>query len=74
VAGEELWWDNGSHHYKATHLSEYVTGLGLLRLCITPSTRLKNLRWTASRKTTIQTDLTNHDLISFLLLSFVSEY
>ena len=68
---ETLWWENGSHHYRATHLSGYVTGLGLSRLCITPSTRLKNLRWTAS-DTTIQTDLTNHYLISFLLLSFVS--
>jgi hypothetical protein len=28
LAGEELWWENGSHHYKATHLSGYVTGLG----------------------------------------------
>jgi hypothetical protein len=71
VAGEELWGENSSHHYKATHLSEYVTGLGLSQLSITPSTRLKTLRWTASA-TTIQTDLTNHHLISFLLLCFVS--
>ena len=28
VAGEELWWENGSHHYKATQLSGHVTGLG----------------------------------------------
>jgi len=28
VAGDELWWENGSHHFKAMHLSEYVTGLG----------------------------------------------
>jgi len=54
VAGEELWWENGSHHYKATHLSGYVTGLGLSRLCITPSTRLNNLRSTASEMATIQ--------------------
>jgi hypothetical protein len=67
-----LWWENGSHHYKATHLSGYVTGLGLSRLSITPSTRLKNLRWTASETTTIQRDLTNYHLISFLLLCFVS--
>jgi hypothetical protein len=26
VTGEELWWEHGSHHYKATHLSGYVTG------------------------------------------------
>jgi hypothetical protein len=74
VAGEELWWENGSHHYKATHLSEYVTGLGLSRLCITPSTRLNNLRSTAS-DTTIQRphkSRTNYHLISFLLLCFVS--
>ena len=68
VAGEELWWENGSHHYKATPLSGYVTGLGLLRLCITPSTRLKNLRWTAS-DTTIQT---NHVAIIISSLSFFS--
>jgi len=43
-----VWWENGSHHYKATQLSGHVTGLGLSRLCITPSTRLKNLRSTAS--------------------------
>jgi hypothetical protein len=75
VAGEELWWENGSHHYKATHLSEYVTGLGLSRLCITPLTGLKNLRWMASDPA-IQTDQshTNHHLISFLLLSFVSQF
>jgi len=74
VAGKELWWENASHHYKATHLSGYVTGLGLLRLCITPSTRLKNLHHTASEM--IQTDQsrTNHHLISFILLSFVSEF
>jgi hypothetical protein len=73
LAGEELGWENGSHHYKATHLSGHVTGLGLSRLCITPSTRLKNLRSTAS-DTTTQTDQSrsNHQLISFLLLSFVS--
>jgi len=71
VAGEELWWENGSHHYKATHWSGYVTGLGLSRLCITPSTRLKNLRWTAS-KTTTQTDLTNHVPIIISSLSFFS--
>jgi hypothetical protein len=63
-----VWWENGSHHYRATQLSGHVTGLGLSRLCITPSTRLKNLHWTAS-DTTIQT---NHHLISFFLLSFVS--
>jgi len=68
-----LWWENGSHHYKATHLSGYVTGLGLARLCITPWTRLKKLRWTASA-TTIQTDLTNHHFISFLLICFVSSF
>jgi len=72
VGGEELWWENGSHHYNATHFGGYVTGLGLSRICITPSTRLRNLRWTASA-TTIQTDQsrTNLHLISFLLLSFV---
>jgi hypothetical protein len=71
VAGEELWWENGSHHYKATHMSGYVTGLGLSQLCITPSTGLKTLYWTACAPT-IQTDITSHHLISFLLLSFVS--
>jgi hypothetical protein len=55
VAWEELWWENGFHHYRATQLSEHVTGLGLSWLCITPSTKLKNLRWTAS-ETTTQTD------------------
>jgi len=68
-AGEELRWDNGSHDCKVTHLSGYVTGLALSRLCIMPSTRLKNLRWTAS-DTTIQTDLTNHQLMAFLLVSW----
>jgi len=43
-----VWWENGSHKYKAMHLSGYVTGLGLSRLCITPSIRLKNHCWTAS--------------------------
>jgi hypothetical protein len=71
VAEEELWWENGPHNFKATHLSGYMTGFGLSWLCITPSTRLKNLRWTAS-DTMIQTDLTNHHLISFLLLWYVS--
>jgi len=55
LAGVELWWQNGSHHYKATQLSGHVAGLGLSRLCITPSARLTNLRWTAS-DTTIQTE------------------
>ena len=64
VAGKELWRENGTHHDKATHLSGYVTGLGLLRLCITPSTRLKNLPWTAS-DTTIQTE-TSRIIISSL--------
>ena len=64
VAGEELWWENGSHHYKATHLSGHVTGLGLSRLCITPSTRLNNLRSTASD--------TNHVPIIISSLSFFS--
>ena len=66
-----VWWENGSHHYRATHLSGYVTGLGLSRLCITPSTRLKNLHWTAS-DTTIQTDLTNHVPVIISSLSFFS--
>jgi len=74
VAGEELWWENGSHHYKATHLSGHVTGLGLSRLCITPSTRLKNLRSTASDDhdpDRPHQSRSSHHLISFLLLSFV---
>jgi hypothetical protein len=50
-----VWWENGSHHNRATQLSGHVTGLGLSRLCITPSTRLNNLRRTAS-DTTIQID------------------
>jgi len=52
LAGEELWWENGPHHYTATQLSGHVTGLGLSRLCITPSERLKNLLWMASETTT----------------------
>jgi len=64
VAGEKLWWENGSHHYKATHLSGYVTGLGLSRICIAPSTRLNNLRSTASD--------TNHVPIIISSLSFFS--
>jgi len=63
-----LWGENGSHHYKDTHLSGYVTGLALSQLCITPLTRLKNLRWMAS-DTTIPTDLTNRQVIAFLLVS-----
>ena len=42
VAGEEFWWENGSHRNNATQLSGYVTGLGLSLLCIMPSTRLNN--------------------------------
>jgi len=53
VAGEVLWWENGSPHAKATHLGGYVTGLGLPRLCITPSTRLTNLHWMASNTSPI---------------------
>lgn len=70
-----LFWENGSHHYNATHLSGYMTGIGSSRLCITPSTRLNNLCWTAS-DTTIQTDqtCTYHQLISFLLLFFASQF
>jgi len=74
VAGEELWWENCSHHYRATQLSGHVTGLGLSRLCITPSTRLKNLRWTAS-ETTTQTDRPRPIIISslsFFSLLFLS--
>jgi hypothetical protein len=50
---------------QATHLSGYVSGLGLSRLCITPSTRLKNLRSTAS-------ETTNHVPIIISSLSFLS--
>jgi len=73
VAGEELWWEHGSHHYKATRLSGCVTWLGLSRLCITPSRRLDNLHWTAS-DTTIQR-LTSTIIIlslSFFFLLFLS--
>jgi hypothetical protein len=70
VAGEQLRWETCSHHYKATHFSGYMTGLGLWQLCSTPSARLKNHCWTASH-TTIHTDLTKHHLISFLLLTFI---
>jgi hypothetical protein len=69
-----VWWDTGSHYYKATLFSGYVTGLGLSRLCIMPSTRLKNLRWPAS-DTTIQgphqfsSHLFPSSLICFLLLA-----
>jgi hypothetical protein len=69
VAGEELWWENGSHQYKATQLSGYVTGLGLSRLCITPSTRLNTLQLMAS-DTTTQRDLTNHPPIIISSCSF----
>jgi hypothetical protein len=44
VAGDELWWENGSHHIKATHLSGFMTGLGLTRLGITPS-RIVETPW-----------------------------
>ena len=68
-----LWWENGSHHYKATHLSGYVTGLGLSRLCITPSPRLKNLPWTASDISPITYQLSSHlfpsSLFCFLVLA-----
>jgi len=50
-------------------LSGYVTGLGLSRLCITPSTRLKNLRWTASNDHDRQT---NHVPIIISSLFFFS--
>jgi len=69
VAGEELWWENGSQHYRATHLSGHVTGLGLSRLCITPSTRLKNLCSTIGHH---YSDLTNHIPIIISSLSFFS--
>jgi len=53
---------------QATHLSGYVSGLGLSRLCITPSTRLKNLR-----STTIQTDVPIIiSSLSFFSLLFLS--
>jgi hypothetical protein len=55
-----LWWENGSHHYRATHLSGYVIGLGLSRLCITPSTRLKDLRSTALETSTITYQSSSH--------------
>jgi len=48
-----VWWENGTHNYKATHLGRYVTGLGLSLLFITQLTRLKDFRSTAS-DTTIQ--------------------
>jgi len=48
AAGSTVWWENGFHHYKSTQLSGYVTGSGLLRLCIAPSTTLNNLSRTAS--------------------------
>jgi hypothetical protein len=48
VALYPLWWENYSHYSKATHMSGYATGLLLLELCITSSTKLKILRWMAS--------------------------
>jgi hypothetical protein len=72
-----MWWENGSHYYKATLLSGHVAELGLLRLCIMSSKRFKTLRWTAS-VIMKQRDLTNHvpiitsSLSSFSLLSLSS--
>jgi len=66
-----LRWENSSHHYNATYLSGYVTGSVLSRLCIMSSTRLKNLRWTAS-DTMFQRDLTNHVPIIISSLSILS--
>ena len=65
-----MWWENDSNQYNATRLSGYVTWLGLSRLCIMPSTRLKKLPWTASQTT--QTDLTNHVPIINSSVSFFS--
>jgi len=53
VTGEPLCWEHGSHHYQATHLSGYVTGLWLSQLCITPLTGLKIHRWTPSETSPI---------------------
>jgi len=72
LAGEELWWENRSHHYRATHLSGDLTGLELSWFCITPSTRLKNLHLTIRHDDSDSQSPSNHPLISFLLLSFVS--
>ena len=73
VAGEELKWENGSHHYKATHLSGYVTWLGSSWLCITPSIRLNNLRSTASETSPITYLSSSHlfpsSLFCFLVLA-----
>jgi len=53
---------------QATHLSGYVSGLGLSQLCITPSTRLKNLRLTASETSPII--ISSLSFFSLLFLSF----
>jgi len=63
---------NSSYHYRATHLSWYVTGLGISRLCITPLTRFKNLCLTIRHHNSDRQSRSNPHLISFLLLSFVS--
>lgn len=61
--------ENGSHDYKATQWRGWVTQLGLLRPCITPATRMKNLGLMVSEMTPIQIDQSraNHHLNSFLL-------
>jgi hypothetical protein len=63
---------NSTHHYQAMYWSLYVTGLGLSRFCILPSTRLYNLRWTPSEMTTIQRNLTNHVAVIIPSLFFFS--
>jgi len=66
VAGEEFWWEISSHHYTPMHLSGYLTGIGLSRLCITSSTRLENLQWTASNTSPIPYQSSSHHFPSSL--------